>query len=51
MARLPAIYQYREHVEAGGMVSYGSNMTALYRRAAFIIDKTLKGAKPGDIPD
>jgi len=49
-ARLPAVYRYREHVEAGGLVSYGSNLPALYRRAAFYVDKIFKGTKPGEIP-
>jgi len=49
-ARLPAIYAQRQHVEAGGLMSYGSNPAALYRRAATYVDKILKGARPADLP-
>jgi putative tryptophan/tyrosine transport system substrate-binding protein len=49
-ARLPAIYNAREHVEAGGLISYGPDFTELYRRAADFVDRILRGAKPGDIP-
>jgi putative ABC transport system substrate-binding protein len=49
-ARLPAIYGEREHVEAGGLVSYGPNLTDLYRRAADLVDKVLRGTKPSEIP-
>jgi putative ABC transport system substrate-binding protein len=49
-ARLPAASEQRAFVEAGGLLSYGTNFTDLYRRAATYIDKILKGAKPGDIP-
>lgn len=48
--RLPAVYTRKEYVEAGGLVSYGVNLTALWRRAAVFIDKIFKGAKPGEIP-
>ena len=48
--RLPAIYGYREIVEAGGLVSYGVHFPDLYRRAATYVDKILKGAKPADLP-
>jgi putative ABC transport system substrate-binding protein len=49
-ARLPAIYNAREHVEAGGLMSYGPNFPDLYRRAADFVDRILRGEKPGDIP-
>ncbi|HUE87920.1 MAG TPA: ABC transporter substrate-binding protein [Vicinamibacterales bacterium] len=48
--RLPAIYGIREHVDAGGLMSYGPSTVANYRRAAFFVDKILKGAQPGDLP-
>jgi ABC-type uncharacterized transport system substrate-binding protein len=49
-ARLPAIYNAREHVEAGGLMSYGPNFPDLYRRAAEFVDKILRGTKPADLP-
>jgi putative ABC transport system substrate-binding protein len=49
-ARVPAIYNSREHVEAGGLISYGPNFSALYARAAEFVDRILRGAKPADIP-
>jgi putative tryptophan/tyrosine transport system substrate-binding protein len=49
-SRLPAIYPYLEYVEAGGLMSYGVQVTELYRRAATYVDKILKGAKPADLP-
>ena len=48
--RLPAIYGFRESVEAGGLMSYAVNLRWLARRAADYVDKILKGAKPGDLP-
>ena len=48
--RLPAVYGFREHVETGGLMSYGANLPDLYRRSATFVDKILKGAKPGDLP-
>ena len=48
--RLPAIYYTAEWVEAGGLMSYGTNFTDLFRRAATYVDRILKGAKPADIP-
>jgi putative ABC transport system substrate-binding protein len=49
-ARLPAIYGYREHVEAGGLMSYGSSLSGAYRQIARLVDKILKGAMPTELP-
>ena len=48
--RIPTMYEHRDFVEWGGLLSYGPNLTDLYRRAALYVDKILKGAKPGDLP-
>jgi len=48
--RLPAIYGFRDHVDAGGLVSYGVNLSENFHRAAAYVNKILKGAKPGDLP-
>jgi putative ABC transport system substrate-binding protein len=47
---LPAIYESREFVDAGGLISYGIDLSAMQRRAAFYVDKILKGTKPADLP-
>jgi len=49
-SRLPAIYDERAYVEAGGLMSYGTNLADLERRAAVFVDKILKGTKPADLP-
>ena len=49
-SRLPVIYGESEHVEAGGLMTYGVSISELYRRAATYVDKILKGAKPADLP-
>jgi len=48
--RLPSMYEGSPYVEAGGLMSYSSNNTEQYRRAAAYVDKILKGAKPGELP-
>jgi putative ABC transport system substrate-binding protein len=48
--RIPAIYDWRENAEEGGLMAYGSNNAALSRRVAEYVDKILKGAKPADLP-
>ena len=49
-ARVPTLHGDREHVAAGGLMSYGASFTDLFRRAADYVDKILRGAKPADIP-
>ena len=49
-SRLPAIFPDREFAEAGGLMMYGQNLAANFRRAAAFVDKILKGAKPADLP-
>jgi putative tryptophan/tyrosine transport system substrate-binding protein len=48
--RLPGIYHWREAVVAGGLMAYGPSITANYRRAAYYVDRILKGTKPADLP-
>ena len=47
---LPAIYEAREFVDAGGLMAYGPSLAAMQRRVATYVDKILKGAKPADLP-
>jgi putative tryptophan/tyrosine transport system substrate-binding protein len=48
--RLPAVYPYRSYVAAGGLMSYGTDLVAQFRRAAGYVDRILKGDKPADLP-
>jgi putative tryptophan/tyrosine transport system substrate-binding protein len=48
--RLPTMYAYRDYVETGGLVSYGTNLTDLFRRAGDYVDRILRGAKPSELP-
>jgi putative tryptophan/tyrosine transport system substrate-binding protein len=48
--RIPDFYSFREATDDGGLMSYGVNLSALYHRAAYFVDKILKGAKPSDLP-
>jgi len=48
--RLPGVHAYRELVEVGGLMSYGPSYAGMHRRAAYFVDRILKGAKPGDLP-
>src|SRR5262249_23307183 len=47
---LPTVYGYREHVEAGGLISYGVNLDWCFHRAAYYVDKILNGAKSSELP-
>jgi putative ABC transport system substrate-binding protein len=48
--KLPSVYGYREHVEAGGLISYGVDVLWCYRRAPYYVVRILKGARPADLP-
>ena len=48
--RLPALYDVKEFVQAGGLMSYGPNLADLFRRVPYYVDRILKGAKPADLP-
>lgn len=48
--RLPVISLYKDFVESGGLVAYGASLPAVYKRAAYYVDRILKGAKPRDLP-
>ena len=48
--RLPAMFGFREFTELGGLISYGSNISEMWRRAAPYVDKILRGADPGELP-
>ena len=48
--RLPTVYGYREHVLAGGLISYGVDLRWRFYRGAYFVDKILRGAAPGDLP-
>jgi putative ABC transport system substrate-binding protein len=50
VARMPTMHNARGYVETGGLVSYGTSFSDLFRRAGDYVDKILKGAKPADIP-
>jgi putative ABC transport system substrate-binding protein len=49
-ARVPAIYEFKEFVEAGGLMSYGTDILAVYRRIGVYVDKIFKGTSPADLP-
>ena len=48
--RVPAMYPFRESVEAGGLIAYSVTLSELHRRAAYYVDKILKGSHPGELP-
>jgi len=48
--RLPTMYAYRNYVETGGLMSYGTNLTDLFRRTGDFVDRILRGAKPSELP-
>jgi putative ABC transport system substrate-binding protein len=48
--RIPSMFEFREYVEAGGLISYGANNVDMLRRAALMVDRILKGARPSELP-
>ena len=48
--KLPTVYGYREHVVAGGLISYGVGLRWTFHRSAYFVDKILRGAAPNDLP-
>jgi len=48
--RLPALYDVKEFVQAGGLMSYGPDLADLFRRVPYYVDRILKGANPADLP-
>jgi len=49
-ARLPTLYQVSQFVRAGGLISFGTDFAALFKRGAYYVDRILKGAMPADLP-
>ena len=49
-AQIPAIYDFRDYADAGGLMSYGPNLPDIYRQSARLVGRILKGEKPGDLP-
>lgn len=49
-SRLPTMYRFRAYVDAGGLVSYGANLSDIWYQGARFVDKILRGAKPADLP-
>jgi putative ABC transport system substrate-binding protein len=49
-SHLPAVYAYSELVEAGGLMSFGPSYPGMHRRAAYYVDRILKGTRPADLP-
>jgi len=47
---MPTVGGFREHVEDGGLISYGINLREIFRRTAYFVDRILKGTKPADLP-
>src|SRR5205085_4419943 len=48
--RLPAMYPFRLYTEVGGLMSHSADLAVIWRRAAFFVDKSLRGARPADLP-